>query len=90
MPYIDKNRREELEVADLDKVIKKLTVRNLSAGDLNYIITCLAQIYIAKYGESYQHHNDIIGALENAKIEWLRRKVAPYEDRKIKENGDIY
>ena len=30
------------------------------------------------------------GALECAKLEFARRIVAPYEDAKIKENGDVY
>ena len=41
-------------------------------------------------GNSYATINDIIGALEGAKMEFYRRVVAPYEDEKIKENGDVY
>lgn len=32
----------------------------------------------------------IIGALENSSSELYRRKIAPYEDKKIIENGDVY
>jgi hypothetical protein len=28
-------------------------------------------------------------AMEHAKLEWHRKKLSPYEDRKIEENGDI-
>ena len=38
---------------------------------------------------NYQAINDIIGALESAKLEFYRRPVAIYEDKKIIENGDI-
>jgi hypothetical protein len=31
-----------------------------------------------------------VGALEQAKDEFRRRVVHPYEDLKIKENGDVY
>jgi hypothetical protein len=31
----------------------------------------------------------VIGALENCKMELYRRKIAPYEDIKIEENGDV-
>jgi len=31
-----------------------------------------------------------MGALEGAKLELYRRKVAIYEEEKIKENGDVY
>lgn len=33
---------------------------------------------------------DILGALEGAKLELYRRKISPYEDIKIEENGDVY
>ena len=88
MPYIDKNRREELEAADLDRVIKKLTVRNLSAGDLNYIITKLLVAQIPKV--SYTKINELVGVLECAKLELYRRLAAKYEDKKIIDNGDVY
>jgi hypothetical protein len=41
-------------------------------------------------GKNYQTVNDIVGALEGAKMEFYRRAAAPYEDLKIKENGDVY
>ncbi len=59
-------------------------------GELNYLITLLVQAYIEQRGESYQAYNDAVGALESAKLELYRRKIAPYEDRKIQENGDVY
>jgi hypothetical protein len=40
-------------------------------------------------GENYQHFNDVLGALEGAKLELYRRRIAPYEDTKIVENGDV-
>jgi hypothetical protein len=88
MPYIDKNRREELEQADLDRVIKKLTVRNLSAGDLNYIITKLLDAQMPTI--SYTKSNELIGVLECVKLEFYRKLVAPYEDKKEVENGKVY
>jgi hypothetical protein len=30
-----------------------------------------------------------MGVLESAKLELYRRKIAPYEDDKIAENGDV-
>ena len=40
--------------------------------------------------QNYQAINDIVGAVEGAKLEFVRRIVNPYEDKKIKENGDVY
>jgi hypothetical protein len=79
MPYIKKQDREELDLGCIPR----------NAGELNYTIHLLLQNYMLTKDESYQVYNDIIGALEAAKMELYRRRVAPYEELKIKENGDI-
>ena len=81
MPYIEKMRRVKLlEFNDQPQ----------NAGELNFLITNLITKYMFMKGEKYQHYNDIIGALEGAKFEIYRRRVALYEEKKIKENGDVY
>jgi hypothetical protein len=60
-----------------------------TAGELNYVITKTILAYIGD-NPSYQRINDVIGALEGAKLEFYRRFAAPYEDEKIKQNGDVY
>jgi hypothetical protein len=74
-------------------------------GELNYAITKLLVGYLKWHKlypqptvdnvdwhplPTYQDINDIIGAVEAAKLEFMRRVVNPYEDTKIKENGDCY
>lgn len=81
MPYIDQSRRKALSEYDNDPA---------NAGELNYAITVLIQHYWVYSRQNYAAINDIVGALEGAKVEFQRRVVAPYEDRKIQENGDIY
>lgn len=61
-----------------------------TSGELNYQITKLIFEYFKGNGGRYQQINDILGALEGAKLEFYRRIVAPYEDKKITENGDVY
>lgn len=61
-----------------------------TAGELNYQFSKLALNYIVAHGESYQTYNDIMGAIAGAQMELYRRMVAPYEDQKIKDNGDVY
>lgn len=61
-----------------------------NAGELNYLFTMVLQQYIEAKGNSYQTFNDILGALEGAKLEFVRRIVSPYENGKIELNGDIY
>lgn len=80
MPYITKAERELME----NRVIPPNT-----AGQLNYAITRLIQKYLTR-NPRYQTFNDVIGALEAAKLELYRRMVAPYEDKKAKQNGDVY
>lgn len=82
MPYIQQHRKEHLEKADDPKP--------KGPGELNFVFTWFALDYIERYGESYQIINDVIGALESAKLEFYRRLVVPYEDKKIEENGDVY
>jgi len=81
MPYIKQSDRDEL-----DHQLRGL--RN--AGELNYEITKLIQIYLDEARFNYQGMNDVLGALEGAKLEFYARVVRPYEDEKIKENGDVY
>lgn len=97
MPYIKKENRRLLDnrLAHYftgivpTGLMADLSVRATSAGDLNYIFTKMAHQYILDNGLSYQTFNDIIGALEGAKLELYRRKVSEYEDLKISENGDL-
>lgn len=79
MPYITQRARDEINL---------LAQRPSNAGELNYVITSLIHQYI-EGTECYQTYNDVIGVLEGAKLELYRRHVAPYEDQKIKENGDV-
>jgi hypothetical protein len=61
----------------------------LNSGELNYLLTIIAHQYWKSNGQNYQAFNDILGALEGCKLELYRRKVVPYEDGKIEENGDV-
>jgi hypothetical protein len=79
MPYLKQECRESIDRGDAPR----------QPGALNYAITKLILGYWKEHG-NYQGINDIIGALENAKQEFYRRVAAPYEDTKIKENGDVF
>lgn len=78
MPYIDKKDQAKYDANELEH-----------CGILNYAINQLVNDYIEQNGKCYQTFNDVTGALENAKLEIYRRMVAPYEDEKIIENGDV-
>ena len=80
MPYISRSRRAELFTG----------AGTRWAGELNYKLTNLCLEHMAGRPESYGHYNEVIGALECCKLEMYRRAVAPYEDKKMEENGDVY
>jgi hypothetical protein len=61
-----------------------------TAGELNFQLTQIVQDFVHRKGLNYQTINDIVGALEGAKVEFQRRVVGPYEDTKIATNGDVY
>jgi hypothetical protein len=85
MPYIKQQRRRELVDQDL-----AADTEILSAGELNFVLTSVIREYQHQHKLSYQTINDILGALEGAKLEFYRRVAVPYEDSKIQENGDVY
>jgi hypothetical protein len=61
-----------------------------NCGELNYAITALILTYLEGNSLSYQLINDVVGALEGAKLEFAHRVIRPYEVRKMLENGDVY
>lgn len=83
MPYIKQERREELDGYEDNFEYAE------NPGELNYQLTTLVRNYFERH-KNYQGINDILGALEGAKLEFYRRVVVPYEDKKIVENGDVY
>ena len=86
MPYISKEKREKLRSNDFSETY---FLEAESPGELNYLFSVIAHRYLEEKKLSYQTINDIIGALEGAKLEFYRRVAVPYENLKLGENGDI-
>ena len=87
MPYARQQYRKELDKG-IDEVIEKLKASPLEKIDanLNYVIfKILRRIYKMDYFDL----NRAMGALETCKIEFYRRVIAPYEDGKMIEHGDV-
>jgi hypothetical protein len=81
MPYIDLKDRQRLDGG----------AKPSTPGELNYAITRIVDDYLASKGPlRYAHLNEVVGAMECAKLELYRRIAVPYEDRKIAEAGDVY
>lgn len=84
MPYITPEDRPEL-----DPLEEKPTREAMTPGELNFQLTALVDAYLAG-NLDYQAINDVIGALECAKMELYRRIAVPYEEHKRRLNGDVY
>jgi hypothetical protein len=87
MPYIRPDLRPPLDdlTAPLLEHIRTLPVEEQD-GALNYAVT---RILHGLYPRRYFHMNRAMGVLSAITEEFYRRKVAPYEDEKIVENGDV-
>jgi hypothetical protein len=95
MPYIkpaDRPRYDPLII----QLIQRLNANTLNApdgdvvdvGHLNYVISTVVWS-LFKQKPSYRHGSDLAATLENVKLEFYRRVMVPYEDKKIRENGDL-
>jgi hypothetical protein len=80
MPYIKQEARAKLNMG-------LRFPENM--GELTYVLYKECLIYLKNSEGKYQDRGEIVNALESAKLEFYRRKMAPYEDEKIKENGDV-
>lgn len=81
MPYITPEARVALDpVPDTDA---------MTPGELNFQLTRLVDSYLVGRLD-YQAINDVVGALECAKLEVYRRIAVPYEGQKCEINGDVY
>lgn len=80
MPYIKQERRQTL-----DYIVEQLYVHLKFDGDLNYVLFALCK----ELEPSYHIYKNYLGELDECAAEIRRRLLAPYEDQKIIENGDV-
>ena len=88
MPYIKRSERQQYQqaVSELARLIPQ--DRMARPGHVNYVVSLLIE---KVYGKAmrYADHNEAMGALSCIAQELYRRKTAPYEDLKIREEGDL-
>lgn len=104
MPYIKQEDRIVYE-KELSALIDKLVdyfskeptqIVNNRAGHLNYLITSLINRFYTRLTKKlglkirYSDYNEIVGFLESCKLEFYRRQIAAYEDKKTQESGDVF
>jgi hypothetical protein len=84
MPYI--KREDRYFITDRVNALSEM-IRN--DGDLNYAISLLIHKQLDKRGVNYANMNNLVGAMECAKNEFIRTVMGPYEDKKRLENGSV-
>ena len=95
MPYITREKRAVLDPAidELFRTLGELDLdddQNNTEGNINYAITrLLMMVYGDAESTRYAHINDAIGVLECIKMEYYQRVAAPYEIKKMMENGSV-
>jgi hypothetical protein len=85
MPYIKHSQRKRY-----DKHLNQLVCELADEGGLNYCITKLCIGWLTINGMNYRNANAVMGVLSCAAKELYRRAVAPYENSKLAENGDVF
>ena len=87
MPYINQDDRPPINqlVQPLIEHLRSLPT-DQQDGALNYAVT---KVLKNLYPPKYFNYNRAMGVLGSIQAEWYRRDVAPYEDQKITENGDV-
>jgi len=86
MPYITLARREAFAL--LEEELK--STRTDTPGELVYLFCRVADLYVSQHLVEFRVMNDVIGALENAKLEFHRKVVADFENKKELENGTVW
>lgn len=90
MPYIKAEERKAYDslVEDIVDALTDHGFKFPEVGHINYVISKIIWS-LFKQKVSYTVGNNLMGVLECVKQEFYRRQLVPYEDSKIKENGDV-
>lgn len=85
MPYIDQEDRAQYQDIIKNSIAQ---LKSKPIGHINYVLsTILWELF--DINPRYTYGNSLIGVLSCIAREFYRRKLAPYEDQKIKSSGDI-
>jgi hypothetical protein len=87
MPYLPTSRRKA-ELRGLK--LKDAGHHCETSGELNFCLTELLSGFAVGHGKRYETLDQLGGASIYALFEFYRRVVAPYEDEKVEQNGDVY
>jgi len=82
MPYTVKEERPKMNI--IVNLMKALDVK--ANGDLNYVLFAFCKRFVKP---SYNNYKNFCGELRQCATEIERELLAPYEDMKKLENGEV-
>jgi uncharacterized protein DUF6899 len=88
MPYLTQDDRLKF-----NRLLIELGEQLQTSGELNYCIARLTMEFLKKIrGPQVTYHDlsRIHGVLQDVANEYYRKVMAPYEDNKEKENGEVF
>lgn len=89
MPYVKQQQRARLDPY-IWQLIVELVRMGFASGDVSYALTQVLLSYVKYHGKCYKTLKDVGGILSYTDKEFYRKVVAPYEDKKAKENGEVF
>ena len=91
MPYLIQEDRESLDQEGYDNLLQYLVTLDIKdfLGVINYMVFKAVRRWIKTNGQKYWIFAGLVGTLLCCILEIYRRLVAPYEDKKIEQNGDV-
>ena len=87
MPYIEKDDKWPYNQS-LTHLISDLAEQGWKVGDVTYVVYCIVQHWFCDK-PSYQVIAEVRGMLAGVLSEFDRRYAFDYEDKKIRDNGDV-
>jgi len=91
MPYVDAEWRIKCINEGMPRLIEFLRKATKNGKENNGVVVyVIYKILQVVYGEGrFEEKSNALKVLESAKLEYYRRILAPYEDKKIGEHGDV-
>lgn len=99
MPYIKEKERHEIDTGREPETPGELNYKIMTIVRDYLLGACGVRSGQIEHGFrfdqisgsiSYHYYNEAMGVLECVKQELYRRLIAPHEDEKRKENGDVF
>jgi len=92
MPYIKKEDRIAIEIQGGFSRLMSSLINQTDNGrkDNGLVVYVIYKIIKEVYGKgNFEIKSNALKVLESAKLEYYRRIMTSYEDKKIEENGDV-